>query len=79
MITFEQARERVKRVRPEYVTSPAGYETDRNWLVLLLPARIGGLIAAVSKNNGSIRWIGAYAPEYDQSRPVGDLQAVNEV
>ncbi len=71
MVTFEQAREAVQASWPDYNVAPYGYETDVDWLVLLLPETIGGRIAAVSKATGTIRWINENADEYTQDRPVG--------
>lgn len=70
-MTFDEARAAVKSEWPDYDLAPYGYETDAEWLVLLLPETAGGRIAAVSKGSGTIRWINENAPDYSQERPVG--------
>lgn len=71
MVTFEEARQAVSAAWPDYDIAPYGYETNDSWLVLLLPETTGGRVAAVSKSEGSIRWINENDDEYTQQRPVG--------
>lgn len=71
MVTFEEARRAVSAEWPDYDIAPYGYETDDSWLVLLLPETTGGRVAAVSKAEGSVRWINETAAEYTEQRPVG--------
>jgi len=71
MLTFAEARRVVAAGWPDYSVAPYGYETDTDWLLLLLPETAGGRIAAVSKATGVIRWINETSGEYTQERPVG--------
>lgn len=74
-MTFDEAVAVVKADWPDYELAPYGYETDADYLVLLLPLTAGGRIAAVAKSNGEVRWINENADEYIQDRPVGDWTA----
>lgn len=72
-LTFEQARQAVASAWPDYVTAPYGYETDRSWLLVLLPERAGGRIPAVDKKTGVVKFIHAYSSEYTEERPHGPV------
>lgn len=67
--TFDQARREVER--RDYDVAPYGYETDDEWLLVLLPERVGARVPAVSKRTGQLRWIHTHSPEYTEQRPVG--------
>jgi len=77
MLTFAEARRVVGARWPDYSVAPYGYETDTDWLLLLLPETAGGRIAAVSKATGVIRWINETSGEYTQERPVGSHRVRN--
>ena len=70
MLTFDDAKQRVKTAWPNYVIAPEGYDVGSGWIVLLLPETAGGRIPLVSKDSGEIKWISSYSPEYRQDRPV---------
>lgn len=70
MITFEQALAAVERDWPDYELARHGFETDRHWLLVILPERMGGRIPAVVKATGVIEWVSAYSDEYREDRPV---------
>ena len=76
METFEQAQQAVQTAWPDYDVAPYGYDGDDDWLVLLLPETAGGRVAAVSKDDGAIRWINENAGEYNQELPVGEWPEV---
>jgi hypothetical protein len=71
MLAFAEARRIVGARWPDYSVAPYGYETETNWLLVLLPETAGGRIPAVSKVTGAIRWINENSDEYTQERPVG--------
>jgi hypothetical protein len=71
--TFEQARQAMRAAWPDYRVADYGYETDAEWLILLLPETAGGRIAAVSKDTGEITWINENAEIFSQERPVGNF------
>jgi len=77
MLTFAEARRVVEARWPDYSVAPYGYETETDWLLLLLPETAGGRIAAVSKATGVIRWINETSGEYTQERPVGSHRVRN--
>lgn len=60
---------------PDYEIAPYGYETDADYLLLLMPERAGGRIPAVSKATGHIRWINENDDAYSQDQLVGDVPA----
>ena len=71
MLTFAEARRVVAAGWPDYSVAPYGYETETDWLLVLLPETAGGRIPVVSKAAGAIRWINENSDEYTQERPVG--------
>lgn len=73
MVTFEQAREKVKGRFPDYSVADYGYEGDDHWFLILLPERMGGRIPAVAKADGAVTWINENAAIYTQERPVGEV------
>lgn len=73
--TFDDARQILAQAWPDYDIAAYGYETDENWILLLLPERAGGRVPLVDKQTGTIRWVSAFSDEYSQERPVGDQAA----
>lgn len=71
MTTFTEARRAVERDWPDYDVADFGYETDSEWLLVLLPQRAGARVPAVSKRTGKLRWLHTFSPEYTEERPVG--------
>lgn len=74
-VSFDQARASVAKAWPEYRIAPYGFETNTDWLLILLPETAGGRIPAVSKTTGTIRWINENSDGYSQQRPVGKFPA----
>lgn len=72
MITFEQARELVKKTIPGGGDmEPYGYESPTRWFPVIAPEHIGGRVPGVSKADGTIEWMGASTPEYLTAVTVG--------
>lgn len=73
MVTFEQARLVVEQQWPDYVVATYGFETDSDWLLVLLPETSGGRVPVVAKRTGVLRWTSTYANDYSEERPIGSL------
>lgn len=72
-VTFDEARAAVKAGWPDYRVAAYGYETGKDWLLLLLPETAGGRVPAVSKDTGAVRWINENSDDYSQQSPVGEF------
>jgi len=71
VVTFDEARQTVAAGWPDYRIAPYGFETGKDWLLILLPETAGGRIPAVSKATGAVTWINENSDRYRPDRPVG--------